>query len=74
MAGPGGETVHKGLIDPVAGVHHDVGRVDRRPQLRRQVARPRRDVSVRGDDQAHHELCRTTSSAGKTIRQYGATR
>ena len=45
------ERVEQVDVHPVAGVHDHVGRVDRRPQRFRQVARPARQVGVGGQDE-----------------------
>jgi hypothetical protein len=47
------ERVEQRDVDPVAGVDRHVGRVDRRPQRRRQVTRPFRHVRIGHDYEVH---------------------
>jgi hypothetical protein len=51
------ELVEERHVDPVPGVDDDVGGLDVRPQLRRQVARPSRQVGVGDEHHGDRHLC-----------------
>jgi hypothetical protein len=67
--GPLLQPVQQVDLDPVAGVHHDVGRVDRRPDRPGKILRPPRQVGVGDQQQVRHGpsrlRCRGATTTGR---------